>query len=84
MHCNVWCDKDLCGTNVCNQRLTRIIRINKTCTEKCRFTVDKEFMVGINKELISLPELIPILVGNHRRACSGTPMQNRSNLHVVA
>ena len=39
MHCNVWHDKKLCGTNLCDQRLTRIIRINKTHTEKCRFTV---------------------------------------------
>ena len=29
MHGDVWCDKILCGTNLCNQRLTRIIRINK-------------------------------------------------------
>ena len=39
MHCNVWRDKNLCGTNLCDQRLTRIIRINKTRAEKCRFTV---------------------------------------------
>ena len=34
MHCNVWCDKKLCGTNLCDQCLTRIIHINKTCAEK--------------------------------------------------
>ena len=34
MHCNVWCDKNLCGTNLCDWRLTRIICINKTCAEK--------------------------------------------------
>ena len=35
----VWRDKNLCGTNLCVQRLTRIIRINKTRAEICRFTV---------------------------------------------
>ena len=40
MHCNLWHDKNLCGTNLCNQCLTRIIRINKTRAEKCHFTVD--------------------------------------------
>ena len=39
MHCNVWCDKNLCGTNLCDQRLTHIIHINKTRAEKCRFMV---------------------------------------------
>ena len=39
MHCNVWCDKNLCGTNLCDRRSTRTIRINKTRAEKCRFTV---------------------------------------------
>ena len=37
LRCNVWRDKNLCGTNLCNQRFTHIIRINKTRTEKCRF-----------------------------------------------
>ena len=27
MHCNVWRDKDLCGTNLCDHRLTRIIKL---------------------------------------------------------
>ena len=39
LHCNVWRDKYLCGTNLCDRRLTRIIRINKKRTEKCCFTV---------------------------------------------
>ena len=39
MHFNVWCNKDLCGTNLCDQHLTHIICINKTRAEKCRFTV---------------------------------------------
>ena len=39
MHCNVWRDKNLCGTNLCDRRLIRIICINKTRAEKCRFTV---------------------------------------------
>ena len=29
----------ICGTNLCDRRLTHIICINKTCAEKCRFTV---------------------------------------------
>ena len=39
MHCNVWHGKNLCGTYLCDRHLTRIICINKTCAEKCRFTV---------------------------------------------
>ena len=39
MHYNVWRDKNLCSTNLCDRCLTRIFCINKTCTEKCRFTV---------------------------------------------
>ena len=39
MHCNVWRDKNLCATNLCDQCLTRIIHINKTRASKCRFTV---------------------------------------------
>ena len=39
MHCNVWCNKNLCSANLCDRRLTRIIRINKTRAEKGRFTV---------------------------------------------
>ena len=32
--------KNLCSTNLCDRRLTLIIRINKTHAEECRFTVD--------------------------------------------
>ena len=39
MYCNVWHDKNLCGTNLCDWRLTCIICINKTHTEKCWFMV---------------------------------------------
>ena len=39
MHCNVWRDKNLCSTNLCDQLLTRIIHINKIRAEKCRSTV---------------------------------------------
>ena len=31
MHYNVWYNKNLCDTNLCDWRLTCIIRINKTC-----------------------------------------------------
>ena len=34
MHCNVWYDNNLHSTNLCDQHLTRIIHINKTCAEK--------------------------------------------------
>ena len=34
-----WHDNNLCGTNLCNRCLTRIIRINKSHAEICRFTV---------------------------------------------
>ena len=30
MDCNVWCDKNLCGTNICDRHLTCKIRINKS------------------------------------------------------
>ena len=39
MHSNVWCDKNLCGTNLCDLRLTRINHINKSHAETCRFMV---------------------------------------------
>ena len=39
MHYKVQRDKNLCGTNLCDWHLTRIIRMNKTRAEKCRFTV---------------------------------------------
>ena len=40
MHSNVWHDKNLCGTNICDLHvLTRIIRINKPHAEISRFTV---------------------------------------------
>ena len=39
MHSNVWRDKYLCGTNLCDLCLTRIIRINKSHAEICRFRV---------------------------------------------
>ena len=36
MHCNVWCDKNLCGTNLCDQRLTCI---NRSYAKTCHFRV---------------------------------------------
>ena len=39
MHSNVWCDKNLCGTNLCDLCLTHINRINKSHAEICRFTI---------------------------------------------
>ena len=45
MHCNVWRDKNLCGTNLCDRRLTHIIHINKTRAEKCRFTVVLQIVI---------------------------------------
>ena len=39
MHCNIWHDKSLCGTNLCDWRLTCIICINKSHTEICHFMV---------------------------------------------
>ena len=36
---NIWRDNIYADTNLCDRRLTRIIRINKTRAEKCRFTV---------------------------------------------
>ena len=41
MHCNVCSDKNLCSTNLCDRRLTHIIRKNKTHAEKCHFTVQQ-------------------------------------------
>ena len=40
---NVWRDKNLRGTNLCDLRLTRIIRINKSHAEICTFTVHGNF-----------------------------------------
>ena len=39
MHSNVWHDRNLCSTNLCDLCLTRIISINKSHTEICRYTV---------------------------------------------
>ena len=39
MYCNVWCDKNLCSTNLCDLCLTHIICINKSHAEICTFTV---------------------------------------------
>ena len=39
MHSNVWRNKKLCGTNLCDLRLTHIIHINKSYAEICRFRV---------------------------------------------
>ena len=40
MHYNAWRDKKKrCNTNLCDQHLIRIIRINKIHAQKCRFTV---------------------------------------------
>ena len=36
---NIWHDNIYVDTNLCDRHLTCIIRINKTCTEKCCFTV---------------------------------------------
>jgi hypothetical protein len=40
MYCDVWRDINLCETNLCDRRLTRIV---KTCAEKGTFTVTKPF-----------------------------------------
>ena len=39
MHSNVWCNKNLSGTNLCDLHLTRIIHINKSHAEICHFRV---------------------------------------------
>ena len=44
----------MCGTNLCDQRLTRIIRINKTRTEKCHFTVIANAGNTRNSQLIDI------------------------------
>ena len=36
---NIWRDNIYADTNLCNRRLTHIIRINKTRAEKCCFTI---------------------------------------------
>ena len=36
---NIWRDNIYDDTNLCDRPLTRIMRINKTRAEKCRFTV---------------------------------------------
>ena len=36
---NIWGNNIYANTNLCDRRLTRIIRINKTRAEKCRFMV---------------------------------------------
>ena len=36
---NIWRNNIYADTNLCDRRSTRIIRINKTRTEKCRFMV---------------------------------------------
>ena len=36
---NIWRNNIYANTNLCDRRLTRIIRINKTRAEKCRFMV---------------------------------------------
>ena len=35
---NIWRNNINADTNLCDHRFTRIIRINKTHAEKCRFT----------------------------------------------
>ena len=57
MHCNVWHDKNLCGTNLCNWRLTRIIRINKTRAEKYRFMVNETNAMYSGTSLLRTSEL---------------------------
>ena len=52
MHCNVWCDK-----NLCDRRLTRIIRINKTCAEKCHFTV--YVFIQVKVQLVGILYALP-------------------------
>ena len=39
MHGNIWRDKNLCSTNLCDLRLTHMIHINKSHAEICRFKV---------------------------------------------
>ena len=62
----IWRDKNLCGTNSCDQRLTRMIRINKSHTEICRFTV--QYSIS-NHELSQ----------NHRK---NVPTNNQCHLQV--
>ena len=50
MHCIVWRDKNFCSTNLCDRRLTRIIRINKTRAEKCCFTVLRKGKAHVSAE----------------------------------
>ena len=52
---NIWCDNIYVDTNLCDCRLTRIIRINKTRAEKCRFTVLLFFSGGRVSMVIVLP-----------------------------
>ena len=54
MHCNIWHDKNLCGTNLCDRRLTRI---NKSHAEICRFTVTTHTII----DCLSTPESIHFL-----------------------
>ena len=50
VHCNVWCNKNFCGKNLCDLSLTRIIYINKshayTCI--CCFTIVSVRSWGFN------------------------------------
>jgi hypothetical protein len=77
MYCDVWRDKNLCETNLCDRRLTRIIRINKTRAEKCTFTV-----LSITSHV---PRPIPMLISMQYWKCSDRPGHetNPSYIHDI-
>ena len=52
-------DNIYADTNLCDCRLTRIIRINKTRAEKCRFTV---FIVVNFKQLIIITSMFNVTI----------------------
>ena len=49
----LWRDNIYADTNLCNRRLTHIIRINKTRAEKCRF------MIPTNAPVNGMPHYPP-------------------------
>ena len=55
MHSNVQRDKNSCGTNLCDPRLTCIICINESHTEICRFMVFDDIISisSIDNSLVS-------------------------------
>ena len=48
MHIMYGVIKNLCSTNLCDLRLTHIIRINKSHTKICRFTVFRQIVDLVN------------------------------------